>query len=229
MAEQLRVIIAEDHYLVREGTRRLLEDTGEVELVAAVGNAVELLDAVPRLRPDAVIADIRMPPSHRLEGIEAAHAIRATHPAVGVVILSQHSDSAYAMSLLEHGSSGLAYLLKSRVADVDHVLHALREVVAGRSVIDAEVVEGLLERRRQAERSPLHRLGPRELEVLAKMAEGMSNRGIADTLHLSQSSVEKYVTATFAKLGLGAEPHRDRRILAVLTFLREGPSAATER
>lgn len=218
----LRVIIAEDHYLVREGTRRLLEDTGEVDMVASVGTAVELLDAVPRLKPDAVIADIRMPPSHRLEGIEAAHTIRAAYPSVGVVILSQHSDSAYALSLLEHGSAGLAYLLKSRVADVDHVLFALREVVAGRSVIDSQVVEGLLEQRRRADRSALRSLAPRELEVLGKMAEGMSNRGIADALHLSLSSVEKYVAATFGKLGLDTEPHRDRRILAVLTFLREG-------
>ncbi|MPZ96395.1 MAG: response regulator [Propionibacteriales bacterium] len=221
-AGPLRVVLAEDHYLVREGTRRLLEDTGQVEVVAAVPNAPELLDAVRRLQPDAAVVDIRMPPGHRLEGIEAAHLIRATQPTVGVVILSQHGDSAYAVALLEHGSGGLAYLLKSRVADVGHVLFALHEVIAGRSVIDAEVVEGLLEHRRQVETSPVLELSARELQVLTALAEGMSNRGIAARLHLSVSSVEKYVTSIFAKLGLAGEPDHDRRVLAALTFLRTG-------
>jgi DNA-binding NarL/FixJ family response regulator len=215
-------VIAEDHYLVREGTRRLLDDTGQVDVVAAVGSAVELADAVRRLKPDAVITDIRMPPGHRMEGIEAAHAIRAQHRDVGVVVLSQHADSGYVMALLEHGSGGLAYLVKNRVADVEHLLFALREVIADRSVVDSQVVEALVERRRQGERSPLRQLTQRELEILRRMAEGRSNLGIADALHLSQSSVEKYVTSIFAKLGLDAESHRDRRILAVLTFLREG-------
>jgi len=193
-------------------------------VVAAVGTATELLDAVRRLRPDAVITDIRMPPGHRMEGIEAAHTIRREHPDVGVVVLSQHSDSGYALELLKHGSEGLAYLLKSRVVDVEHMLLALREVIAGRSVIDAQVVEALVERRRRAKRSPLRDLAPRELQILRCMAEGMSNRGIAETLHLSQSSVEKYVTSVFAKLRLDAEPQRDRRIMAVLTFLRDAPA-----
>ncbi|TDE11240.1 response regulator transcription factor [Jiangella asiatica] len=217
----MRVIIAEDHYLVREGTRRLLEDGADIDVVASVGTAVELLDSVRRLRPDAVITDIRMPPDHRMEGIEAAHAIRSSHPETGVVVLSQHSDSAYAMELLRHGSAGLAYLLKSRVSNVDHITFALREVMAGRSVIDALVVEGLVERRRRADQSPVAQLGDRELQILRQMAEGRNNHGIAETLHLSLSSVEKYVTAIFVKLGLDQQPHVDRRIMAVLTYLRD--------
>jgi DNA-binding NarL/FixJ family response regulator len=226
--QRLRIVIAEDHYLVREGTRRLLEDTGEVDVVAAVSTGPELIDAVTRLSPDVVVSDIRMPPQHRLEGIEAAHEIRRTRPGIGVVILSQHADSAYALKLLEHGSDGLAYLLKSRLGDVEHLVHAAREVADGRSVVDAKVVDGLLEARRRSARSPLNQLTPREAEVLRRMAEGMSNRGIADALHLSVSSVEKYVTTTFAKLGLSGEPTRDRRVMAVLTYLREGATSGPD-
>src|ERR687886_475031 len=155
MPSPLRVVIAEDNYLVREGTRRLLEDSGEVEVVAAVGTAEELLDAVERLRPQAVLTDIRMPPGHHTEGIDAAHAIRAGHPEVGVVVLSQHADEAYAFQLFQHGTAGLAYLLKERVGDLDELLRALREVVAGRSVIDSQVVELLVTRRVRLVASPL--------------------------------------------------------------------------
>src|SRR5689334_9853014 len=136
MANSLRMVIAEDNYLVREGTRRLLEDSGEVEVLAAVGTAEELLDAVARLRPEAVLTDIRMPPGHHTEGIAAAHTIRAAWPHVGVVVLSQHADEAYAFELLKHGAAGLAYLLKERVGELDELLRALREVIAGRSMID---------------------------------------------------------------------------------------------
>ncbi|GAA1579405.1 response regulator transcription factor [Kribbella sancticallisti] len=221
MTTTLRVVMAEDHYLVREGTRRLLEDTREIEVVDAVDNAAELLDAVAEHNPDAVVTDIRMPPNHRLEGIEAAHEIRRRHAGIGVVVLSQHAEASYALSLLEHGSDGLAYLLKSRVADVEHLVFALREVVAGRSVIDAMVVDELLAARRRTERSRLHALTERETDVLQRLAEGMSNRGIADSLHLSVSSVEKYVASVFSKLELGPAEHHDRRVLAVLTWLRE--------
>ena len=143
MSSPLRVVIAEDNYLVREGTRRLLEESGEVKVIAAVGTAAELLDAVGRLRPDAVITDIRMPPGHQMEGIRAAHEIRAAHPGVGVVVLSQHAAGTYAFELLKNGTAGLAYLLKDRVADPDELVRALKEVVAGRSVIDSQVVEAL--------------------------------------------------------------------------------------
>jgi DNA-binding NarL/FixJ family response regulator len=221
MSERLRVVIAEDHYLVREGTRRLLEDTGDVEVLAAVGNATELLDAVRRLSPDAAITDIRMPPGHSFEGIEASHRIRADHPDVGVVVLSQHADPEYAAELLKHGASGLAYLLKDRLGEVDELVRALRAVAAGGSVIDSAVVEALLTHRTRDENSPLVELSPRELDVLREMAQGKANKGIGEVLLLSESSVEKYVHSIFIKLDLAQESQLHRRVLAVLTFLRE--------
>jgi DNA-binding NarL/FixJ family response regulator len=224
MPERLRVIIAEDNYLVREGTRRLLEDSGGVRVIAAVGTAEELLDAVARLRPDVVITDIRMPPGHRMEGIEAAHAIRKAHPGVGVVVLSQHADEAYAFELLKFGTEGLAYLLKDRIGDVDEVLRAVTEVRAGRSVIEPKVVEALVARRARLDGSPVARLTPRELEVLQQMAEGKANPGIAKSLFLSESAVEKHINAIFSKLGLIEEPQVHRRVSAVLAFLRDAPA-----
>lgn len=220
--QRLRIVIAEDHYLVREGVRRLLEDSGAVEVVEAVGTATELLDAVRRLHPDAVLTDIRMPPGHRMEGIDAAHTIRADHPDVGVVVLSQHADEAYAYELLKDGTDGLAYLLKDRIGDLDELLRALREVVAGRSALDARVVDALVARRSQRERSGLDDLTPRELDVMREMARGRTNGGIAETLVLSESAVEKHVSAILAKLGRPHEPHVHRRVAAVLAFLREG-------
>src|SRR5918911_3042175 len=169
MPSPLRVVLAEDNYLVREGTRRLLEDSGEVEVLAAVGTAIELLDAVERLRPQAVLPDIRMPPGHHPEGIAAAHAIRASHPEVGVVVLSQHAEEAYAFQLFQHGTAGLAYLLKERVGDLDELLRALHEVVAGRSVVDAQIVELLVAHGARLADSPVSRLSPRELGVLHQM------------------------------------------------------------
>ena len=221
MASRLRVVIAEDNYLVREGTRRLIEDSGEVDVVAAVSTAGELLDAVRRLRPDAVITDIRMPPGHRTEGIEAAHAIRAAHPAVGVVVLSQHADEAYAFQLFRDGTAGLAYLLKERVGDLDELLRALRGVVAGRSVVDSQVVELLVAHRARLAESAVSGLSPRELDVLRAMAQGKTNRAIAEALALSESAVEKHVNAIFSKLGLSEEPQLHRRVAAVLAFLRD--------
>jgi DNA-binding NarL/FixJ family response regulator len=193
----LRVLIAEDNYLVREGTRRLLEDSGAVQVCAAVGNAAELLDAVERLRPDVVLTDIRMPPGHHTEGIDAAHAIRARHPMMGVVVLSQHADEAYAFQLLQHGTAGLAYLLKERVGYLDELLRALREVAAGGSVIDPQVVELLVTRRVRLAASPLGSLSPRELEVLQQMAQGRTNAAIAEALTVSDSAIEKHVNAIF--------------------------------
>ncbi len=221
LSSPLRVVIAEDNYLVREGTRRLLEDSSEVEVLATVGTAAELLDAVRRLHPDAVLTDIRMPPGHHMEGIEAAHAIRATNAEVGVVVLSQHADEAYAYELLKNGTEGLAYLVKDRVGELDELLRALREVVAGRSVIDPRVVEALLLRRSRLTDSPLADLTTRELDVLREMAEGKSNPGISQALFLSESAIEKNVHSIFAKLGLTAEPQTHRRVAAVLAFLRD--------
>ena len=221
MTEPLRVVIADDNYLVREGTRRLLEDSGEVQVVATVGAAGELLDAVDRLLPNAVLTDIRMPPGHDMEGIDAAHQIRARHPRVGVVVLSQHADAAYAFQLLKDGTGGLAYLLKERVGDVDELLRALRETIAGRSVIDPVVVEALLARRGRQAHSPLATLTPRETDVLREMAQGKTNAGVADSLSVSESAVEKYGNAIFSKLGLSEEPQVHRRVAAVLAFLRD--------
>jgi DNA-binding NarL/FixJ family response regulator len=165
----LKVVIAEDNYLVREDTRRLLVDSGAMLVLAAVGNADELCDAVRRMSPDAVITDIRMPPGHHMEGIVAAHAIRAEYPTVGVVVLSQHTDESYAFELLRHGTAGLAYLLKDRLGDVRELVHALREVASGGSVIDPVVVDALVARHTRTTRSALSVLTSRELDVLREM------------------------------------------------------------
>lgn len=232
MAEPLRIVMADDNYLVREGARRLLEDTGEVVVQAAVGSAPELLDAVRRMRPHAVLTDIRMPASgsdpflgsgteRAMEGIDAAHAIKAEHPDTGVAILSQYADESYAFELFRDGTAGLAYLLKDRIGDIHRLLSALREVASGGSVVDPLVVELLVARRVRLRESPLARLTARELDVLREMAQGRGNAGIAAQLNLSESSVEKHVNAIFAKLSLSAEQLVHRRVMAVLAFLRE--------
>lgn len=225
---RLQVIIADDNYLVREGTRRLLHDTGEIDVLAAVANAVELLDAVRRHRPDAVIVDIRMPPGHGTEGIAAAHVIRSEAPGTGVVVLSGHADPAYALELFAGGTGGLAYLVKDNVGDSEALVRALRETVAGGSVIDPLVVEGLVARRTRTEPSRLAGLTTRELEVLRAMAEGQANAAIAAALFLSESAVSKHINAIFAKLGLAAdETAVHRRVAAVLAFLAERGTTAT--
>ena len=229
MTEHLQIVIADDNYLVREGTRQLLEASGEVTVQAAVGSANELLDAVRRRRPDAVLTDIRMPvpaaangdQAPAMEGIDAAHAIKMSEPRVGVVILSQYADESYAFELFRNGTAGLAYLLKDRVGDLDQLLSALRAVAAGGSVIDPQVVDALVSRRARLQSSPVARLSPRELDVLREMAQGRGNAGIARALHLSESSVEKHVNAIFTKLDLASEQQVHRRVAAVLTFLRD--------
>jgi DNA-binding NarL/FixJ family response regulator len=223
--ELLRVAIADDHYLVRNGVQRALEDadTITIEVVAAVSTAAELLDAVERLAPDAVVTDIRMPDG--TEGIAAAQTIRERHPDVGVVVLSQHVDGQYALALFSRGTEGLAYLLKERIGEVDPLVDALVAVVAGRSAIDPEVLEALVDQRSRAAASPLRQLTGREREVLQAMAEGCTNATIAERLHLSESSVEKYSSAIFAKLGL-SDPDVHRRVAAVVAFLQD-PSGST--
>ncbi len=227
MPERLRIVIAEDNYLVREGTRRLLEDSGEVDVLASVSTAEELLEVVDGLRPDVVLTDIRMPPAHHLEGIQAAHSIRQRHPRIGVVVLSQHSDATYALQLFKSGTEGLGYLLKSRVGELDELLHALREVAAGRSVIDPGVVERLVDYQARQTKSPLRMLSEREVDVLREMAEGKSNPTIAEALHLSESSVEKYINTIFSKLGLSEERSVSRRVTAVLTYLHDANGPTT--
>ena len=224
MSDRLAVVIAEDNFLVREGTRRLLEDSGEVEVLAGVSSAPELLDAVERLRPAVVLTDIRMPPTHHVEGIDAAHTIRARFPDVGVVVLSQYSEAAYAVPLFRDGTDGLGYLLKASVGELDELLHALREVSVGRSVVDARVVERLVDFRSRQAQSALHALTAREIDVLREMAEGKTNGAIAESLHLSESAIEKYVNSIFAKLHLSEERKLSRRVAAVLTYLRDSPA-----
>lgn len=225
--ERLRVVIADDSFLVREGTRRLLEDSGAVDVVAVVEDGVALLRSVRELGPDVVLTDIRMPPTHTVEGLDAAHAIRAEYPRIGVVVLSQYSDADYAVRLLGTGTGGLGYLLKSSIGDLDDVLHALTEVAAGRSVVDPGVVERLVERRIAASTSPLNALAPRELEVLREMAEGKTNAAIGRTLHLSESTIEKNVNAIFTKLALSEESTVSRRVAAVLSYLRDSTHRPT--
>jgi DNA-binding NarL/FixJ family response regulator len=204
---------------VREGIRRLLEDSGEVEVVAAVGTATELRRCVAELAPDAVMTDIRMPPGHHMEGIEAAHRIRAEHPDVGVVVLSQFAEESYALELLKDGTAGLAYLLKDAIDELDELLRALREVCAGGSVVDPRVVDALVQRRARRASSGLDELTNRERDVLHHMAQGKSNAGIAAALVLSESAVEKHVSAILGKLGRPDDAGMHRRVAAVLRFL----------
>ncbi|MFD2361859.1 MULTISPECIES: response regulator transcription factor [unclassified Arthrobacter] len=221
----LRVVIAEDNYLVREGLRRLLEDSGEIDVVASVGSALELFDAVRRFAPDAVLTDIRMPPGHHMEGIEAARTIRAAHPGTGVVVLSQHADQSYALALFADGSAGLGYLLKDRIGDLEDLVHALREVRSGGSVIDPQIVDTLVRRRSAVAMSPLSELSPRELDVLREMAQGKTNAGIEQSLFLSASTVEKHVNSIFSKLRLPSTGVH-RRVAAVLAFLQSSSAPA---
>jgi DNA-binding NarL/FixJ family response regulator len=209
----MRVIVADDHYLLREGLRALLGDGG-IDVCAAVASAPELVAAVDELQPDAVITDIRMPTG--TEGIAAAHEIRARHPSVGVVVLSQHADGSYADALLAHGTDGLAYLLKERVGDVAELMRALGEVCAGRTALDTRIVDALIARKRA---TSLDVLSEREREVLHEMARGLTNPGIAQALHLSDSAVEKHVGAIFGKLGYNGQPNTHRRVAAVLAYL----------
>jgi DNA-binding NarL/FixJ family response regulator len=218
----LRIVFAEDDYLVREGTAALLAEVGDVEIAATVGDLDSLLTAVDQHRPDAVLTDIRMPPTKTTEGIDAARRIRADHPDTGVVVLSQFAEDEYAYELLKDGAEGLGYLLKERVADIEEIVRALRDVAAGGSVLDPKVVEGLVTRREREARSPLAHLTEREREVLSLMAEGKNNAAVAGSLFLTERAVEKHINSLFHKLGLSEEPNVHRRVMAVLTFLREG-------
>jgi DNA-binding NarL/FixJ family response regulator len=221
----LRIVFAEDDYLVREGTAALLAQVEEIEVVAAVGDLDSLLEAVRNHRPDAVLTDIRMPPTKTTEGIDAARRIRRDHSGTGVVVLSQFAEDEYAYELLKDGAEGLGYLLKERVADVEEIVRALRDVAAGGSVLDPKVVEGLVARRDREATSPLARLTEREREVVSLMAEGKNNAAIAASLFLTERAVEKHINSLFHKLGLSEEPNVHRRVMAVLTFLREGGAA----
>ena len=216
---QLRLVFADDNYLVREGVSGLLSESGAVEVVDTVADPNSLLKVVAEVGPDVVLTDIRMPPSFTNEGIVAAKRIRAEHPTTGVVVLSQYVEEDYAVELLEDGVAGLGYLLKERVSDLDELLRALNEVARGGSALDPKVVEGLLARRSSAATSPLLGLSDREREVLAEMATGRSNAMIAQTLYMSVRAVEKHISSIFQKLDLVDEGDVNRRVLAVLAYL----------
>jgi DNA-binding NarL/FixJ family response regulator len=216
----LRVVFAEDNYLVRQGTAALLDALDGIELVAVVEEPGALYDAVAEHQPDAVLTDIRMPPTFTTEGIDAAKRIRAEHPGTGVVVLSQYVEEDYVFDLLKDGVSGLGYLLKERVSEIEALLRALDEVSRGGSALDPKVVEGLLAGRSRNESSPLLGLTDKEREVLAEMAAGLSNAAIAKTLYMSERAVEKHITSVFQKLGLSEEGDLNRRVSAVLAYLQ---------
>jgi DNA-binding NarL/FixJ family response regulator len=215
----LRVVFADDNYLVREGVSALLAEVDEIELVDTAADPHSLMKSVVEHQPDAVLTDIRMPPTHTNEGIEAAKRIRAEHPKVGVVVLSQYVEEDYAFELLENGVEGLGYLLKERVSDLEELVRALHEVARGGSALDPKVVEGLLSRKASEASSPLLGLTVREREVLQEMATGRNNATIAKTLFMSDRAVEKHIGSVFQKLGLIDEAEVNRRVMAVLAFL----------
>jgi DNA-binding NarL/FixJ family response regulator len=216
----IRVALGEDNALLRDSIGRVIATEDGMDLVGTAEDYDSVLSLVERERPDVLVTDIRMPPSNTDEGIRVAAELRRRQPGVGVVVLSQHAHPAYAMSLLEQGSAGRAYLLKERVGEIDELLHAIREVVAGRSMIDPEIVD-LLVTGGRAPASALERLTPREREVLAEMASGKNNAAIARTLVLSDGAVEKHINSVFLKLGVTFEPDGNRRVMAVLRWLSE--------
>ena len=215
----LRVVFADDSFLVRQGVAALLAEVDDVELVDSLVDSESLVESVARHQPDVALTDIRMPPSFTTEGIDAAKRIRAEHPSTGVVVLSQYVEEEYAFELLANGVSGLGYLLKERVSQVDELVHALREVARGGSALDPKVVEALMARKDNQSRSPLSGLTDREREVLESMATGRNNATIATDLSMSERAVEKHVGSIFQKLGLISETQTNRRVMAVLAFL----------
>jgi DNA-binding NarL/FixJ family response regulator len=217
----IRVALAEDNTLLREGIAQLLERADDIELVGTAADRPGLEALIEEVKPDIVVTDIRMPPTGTDEGIQIAAALRESHPDIGVVVLSQYADPAYALALLEGGSEGRAYLLKERVSEVDELLAAIREVASGGSVIDSKVVESLVSTKRPAA-SDVDRLTPREREILGEMAQGKSNAAIAATLVLSTRAVEKHTNSIFSKLGLSEEIDVNRRVKAVLLYLAAG-------
>jgi DNA-binding NarL/FixJ family response regulator len=217
----IRIVLAEDQYIVREGVRRLLGSQPDLEIAAVCDDLDSLLAAVEAERPDVVVTDIRMPPGDSDEGIQAAGRLRETYPDVGVVVLSQYATPSYALALLESGSAGRSYLLKERVSDVEQLVSAIRTVAAGGSVIDPKVVEALVAENARGEGSPLKQLTPRERDVLREMAAGKSNSAIGESLFLAERSVEKVIHSIFLKLGLTWEASVHKRVKAVILYLGE--------
>jgi DNA-binding NarL/FixJ family response regulator len=217
----IRLVLADDHYLVREGVRSLLETMPEIEVAAVCGDFDSLLAAVDEEAPDVVVTDIRMPPGDLDEGIRAAEHLRTAKPDVGVVVLSQYANPAYVLALLEGGSARRAYLLKERVNDLEQLVAAIEAVANGGSMIDPKVVELLVAQNARSEESPLNELTPRERDVLREMAEGKNNAAIAESLVLTERSVEKVIHSIFLKLGLTWETAVHKRVKAVMLYLAE--------
>ena len=215
--EQIRVVVGEDQSFVREGIMHVLQDSG-FDVVGTTDNADELVRMADAYGPDVVIADIQMPPDHSDDGLRAALAIRAAHPGTGVLVLSQFLEDRYAFELVADGAQGVGYLLKEKVGDMGMFADAVRRIADGGSVLDPDVVARLVGRKRKA--SPLDDLTPRERQVLALIAEGRSNAGIAHDLVVSVAAIERHVTGIFDKLSLHQSPEAHRRVLAVLTYLR---------
>jgi DNA-binding NarL/FixJ family response regulator len=218
----IRIAVGEDSLIVREGLQQLLASSPGVEVVASCGDLDSLLEAIDRDRPDVILTDIRMPPSNSDEGIKIAGRLRDTHPEIGVVVLSQYSDPAYVLALLEFGSDRRGYLLKERVHNRGELVSAIDAVASGGSVIDPKIVEVLVAAKARAERSALSDLTPREREVLAEIAQGKSNIAIAESLVLTKRAVEKHINSIFMKLGLAAADDVSKRVKATLLYLSEG-------
>jgi DNA-binding NarL/FixJ family response regulator len=217
----IRLVLAEDHLIVREGVRRLLEAQPDLEIAAVCDDLDSLLAAVETERPDVVITDIRMPPGNADEGIQAAERLRETDPNVGVVVLSQYANPTYALALLESGSARRAYLLKERVQEPEQLVAAIRAVAEGGSVIDPKVVESLVAENARGDESRFNQLTPRERDVLREMAAGKSNAAIGESLFLAERSVEKVIHSIFLKLGLTWETEVHKRVKAVILYLAE--------
>ena len=217
----VRVVLAEDNYLVREGVRKLIETEPDLDIVGVCADYDALLATSEEQQPDVVVTDIRMPPTGTDEGIRAAAVLRELNPSTGVVVLSQYSEPAYALAFLDGGSRGRAYLLKERVSDIGQLASAIREVARGGSVIDPVVVDSLVAARAKPPDSPIHRLTPRERELLSEMAQGKNNAAVAASLVLSERAVEKHINSIFSKLALSEEPDVHRRVKAVLLFLAD--------
>jgi DNA-binding NarL/FixJ family response regulator len=217
----IRVVVGEDSFIAREGIIRVLEAFDDLELVGAAGDLSGLRMAVDQLRPDVVVTDIRMPPSETDEGIRFAEELRSTHPEVGVVILSQHIEPLYALTLFEHGSPGRAYLFKERITDGEQLGRAVREVATGGALVDPRVVDELLGHWNDRADSPLARLTPRERETLALVAEGRSNGSVAAALGITERAVERHINAIFSKLELTEPEKVNRRVKATLLYLSD--------
>ena len=220
----IRIVLAEDSFLVREGVRRMLESSGQVEVVATCGDLGEALGAIDEHRPDVVLTDIRMPPNRKDEGIQIAQHCRTAHSATGVVLLSQYVEPSYVRVLLAQGTEGRGYLLKEHLADLDDLLVAITSVARGGSAIDPKVVQSLVQERALEDDARIERLSPRERQVLALIAEGRTNAAVAQQLVLSQHAVEKHINSIFSKLNLSGDQELHPRVRAALMYLAEGRS-----